>query len=118
MVYFLGGTTNQHLGIIWGFSTGEIGGKYSIDPSLKLGLAIHQNFDKSSTISLRATTLLGGNLHESMCVADYGDIGGVQQVNCRLAASQLPPNQTLQYMFNDKPYNQNTIMLEYKKTFN
>ncbi len=30
--------------------------------------------------------------------ADYGDIGGVQRVNCRLAATELEPKETLKYL--------------------
>ena len=32
------------------------------------------------------------------CTADYGAIGGVQAVNCRLAASQLDPAETLRHL--------------------
>jgi len=105
------------VGLIWGFSTGEIAPKYTLDPSIKLGLAFHHEFDKTSALSLRGTTILAGRLRESACTANYGDIGGVQQVNCRMAASTLPPSQTLQYLYNEKPYNFNTIWLQYAKKF-
>ena len=106
------------VGLIWGFSTGENAPKYTVDPSMKLGLVFHYELDKTSTLSLRGTTVLGGRLRESACTADYGVIGGVQQVNCRMAASTLPPSQTLQYLYDEKPYNCNTIWLQYTKYLN
>jgi hypothetical protein len=108
---------HQKVGLIWGFSTGENAQKYTVDPSLKLGLVFRHEFDKTSTLSLRGATILAGRLRESACTANYGDIGGVQQVNCRMAASTLPPSQTLRYLYNEKPYNFNTIWLQYTKKF-
>ena len=105
------------IGIIWGFSTGEQADKYKIYPNMKIGLAYFDKLSKDSTISLKATTIIGGKLIEYPCLADYGDIGGVQSVNCRMAASQMPPAETLQYLFNDKPYNQTVVLLEYKILF-
>ena len=105
------------VGIIWGFSSGEFGDKYKIYPSMKIGIAYFEKLGKNSTLSLRATTIVGGNLTEYPCIADYGDIGGIQMVNCRMAASQLPPSETLAYLFNDRPYNQNMVSLEYKLYF-
>ena len=105
------------LGIIWGFSSGEQADKYKIYPNMKIGLAYFDKLSKDSTLSLKATTIIGGKLIEYPCLADYGDIGGVQQVNCRMAASQMPPAETLQYLFNDKPYNQTVVILEYKILF-
>ena len=104
-------------GVIWGFSSGEQADKYKIYPNMKIGLAYFDQLSKDSTLSLKATTIIGGKLIEYPCLADYGDIGGVQQVNCRMAASQMPPSETLQYLFNDKPYNQTVVMLEYKILF-
>ena len=105
------------VGLIWGFSTGENAQKYTVDPSMKLGLVFSHEFDKTSALSLKGTTILAGRLRESACTANYGDIGGVQQVNCRMAASALAPSQTLQYLYNEKPYNFNTILLQYTKNF-
>ena len=101
-----------HLGLIWGGSTGEHGEKYTIAPSLKLGAVFQMEPLKNTTFSIKATTLLGGTLKEKSCSADYGDIGGVQEVNCRLAASTLEPAETLKYLLNDKPYNQNQILIQ------
>ena len=85
-------------GILWGVSTGEQGEKYRIAPGLMLGLLHRVPVGRQSSITLRAETMLGGDLREGLCVADYGEIGGVQPVNCRLAASLLPPEETLDYL--------------------
>jgi len=106
------------VGVIWGFSTGENAPKYAVDPSLKVGLVFRHEIDKTSALSLKGTSIIGGRLRESACSANYGDIGGVQQVNCRMAASTMQPSQTLQYLYNEKPFNYNTIWLQYTKNFN
>lgn len=106
-----------HLGVIWGGSTGERGEKYTIAPSLKIGAVFQAEPLKNTVFSIRATTLLGGALKEKSCSADYGDIGGVQEVNCRLAASTLEPAATLKYLLNDKPYNQNQILIQLTHRF-
>lgn len=90
-------------GLIFGLGTGERGQKYRIDPSAKLGLATQIHPRPNSTLSLTATTTFGGSFTEFPCVADYGDIGGTQQVNCRLAAGELPPDETLQYLVKADP---------------
>lgn len=90
-------------GIIHGFSTGERGEKYEIAPALKLGLMLQHQSGKNAFITFRATTTLGGELSEKSCTADYGEIGGVQAVNCRLAATPLPPATTLDYLVREAP---------------
>ena len=115
-ISFMTQVTNS-FGIIWGFSSGEQADKYKIYPNMKIGLAYFDKLSKDSTLSLKATTIIGGKLIEFPCLADYGDIGGLQSVNCRMAASQMPPAETLQYLFNDKPYNQTVVILEYKILF-
>jgi hypothetical protein len=107
----------DNIGFLWGFSSGEHGQKYRIDPSLKVGLAFFQTFSDQTQLSFKFTTILGGNLKESICMANYGDVGGVQAVNCRLAATPLPPSETLPYLFSDRPYNQTVINLELKHVF-
>lgn len=104
-------------GLLWGVSTGERGEKYSIQPSLKLGIVYQTNFSKSTHFSVKATTLLGGRMHERSCTADYGDIGGIQQVNCRLAASTLAPAATLQYLINSAPADRNALQIRYVYEF-
>ena len=98
-------------GLIFGLSTGERASKYTIQPGFKLGFLAQTRLGNQAYLSLRATTVLGGTLHEKSCSADYGQIGGVQEVNCRLAASTLPPAETLRYLLNEKPYNHNQVSL-------
>jgi hypothetical protein len=105
------------LGLIWGASTGELGEKYTIDPSVKVGLVVRHDFAKTSSLSFKATTVLGGSLREKSCIADYGEIGGQQKVNCRLAATPLAPTDTLQYLYNMKPLNSYFLSLQYSLSF-
>ncbi|MHC2793567.1 hypothetical protein ACVINZ_002579 [Mesorhizobium jarvisii] len=69
----------------------------------------------NSTLSLSLTTTIGGKLTEKSCEADYGDFG-TYSVNCRLAASQMAPEETLKYLVNAKPESQH-IWLNYRVTF-
>lgn len=87
-------------GIIWGFGTGERGEKYSIDPALYLGFAAQYRPFDTAVFSISATYPLFGTMRERTCVADYGAIGGIQTVNCRLAAEPMPPEETLGYLVN------------------
>jgi hypothetical protein len=105
------------LGLIWGASTGELGEKYTIDPSVKVGLVIRHDFAKNSSLSFKATTILGGSLREKSCIADYGEVGGQQKVNCRLAATPIAPVDTLQYLYNMKPLNSYFLSLQYSLSF-
>jgi len=90
-------------GLLWGVGTGEYGEKYRIDPSLRVGFLHTRQVGRHGVLSLRLTTRLGGRLRERSCTADYGDIGGVQQVNCRLAATPLEPSDTLGFLWDEKP---------------
>lgn len=92
-----------NLGLIWGLSTGERGEKYEIAPSLTLGLALQYPLRKNVKLGITATNSWGGMLREKPCTADYGAIGGIQSVNCRLAATFLPPAETLNYLLNEPP---------------
>ena len=105
------------LGLIWGVSTGELGEKYTIDPSVKFGLVVRHDFAKNSSLSFKVTTILGGSLREKSCSADYGEIGGQQKVNGRLAATPLAPPDTLQYLYNMKPLNSYFLSLQYSLSF-
>ncbi|MFD1808467.1 hypothetical protein ACFSHQ_11075 [Gemmobacter lanyuensis] len=78
-------------GVMWGMGLGDRGPKYRINPSLRLGLIWQTRVGRDSWLTLRATTDLGGRIRERPCTADYGDLGGVQPVNCRLAASPCRP---------------------------
>jgi len=104
-------------GIVWGAGTGEYGQKYTIDPSIKIGFVMRTEISRNSSLSFKATALIGGALREKACSADYGAIGGVQQVNCRLAASTIAPADTLQYMYNMSPLNPFLFSLNYQISF-
>jgi len=93
---------NRNFGVIWGLSTGERAEKYTIEPGLRLGFLYQAQPSKSSLLTVSGSTMLGGRLREKTCTADYGQIGGVQSVNCRLAATELPPSETLNYLLNEK----------------
>ncbi|MFP8835427.1 hypothetical protein ACLIJR_14280 [Hydrogenophaga sp. XSHU_21] len=108
---------SSHTGLIWGVGTGERGVKYRISPSLKLGLIHQAHLGRHTTLTLRATTTLGGRLRERPCTADYGAIGGVQAVNCRLAASELEPTETLRYLFNDTARDQRQVSVLFSRAF-
>jgi hypothetical protein len=86
------------LGLIWGLSTGEHAPKYQIDPALHLGFAWRHAVSAKGTVSVTVIVPFWGQMREGLCTADYGGIGGVQSVNCRLAASELPPAETLNYI--------------------
>lgn len=85
-------------GIIWGLSTGEKGEKYKIDPALQLGLVYQYIPFENTILSITAVYPLFGQMTEETCVADYGSLGGIQTVNCRMAADTIPPEETLDYL--------------------
>ena len=105
----------ESTGILWGFGTGEGAEKYSIAPSLKLGFLTQTHPNPNSTLSLSVTSTIGGDLTEKPCVADYGDLG-TYSVNCRLAAGQMAPQETLKYLVNAKPQTAR-LWLNYRVTF-
>lgn len=106
---------NRNFGLIWGFNTGERGEKYTIEPGLRLGFVVQGQPHRNGLLAVSASTTLGGRLREKTCTADYGDIGGVQTVNCRLAASVLAPSETLNYLLNVKP--ESTVQVTYRYFF-
>lgn len=108
---------SENLGVYWGFGTGERGEKYQIDPSLALGFIATEPITDNSFVSLSVRGVLGGFLTEKSCTADYGAIGGVQRVNCRMAGSLLPPAETLNFLLNEPPDDQLSIMLRYQLNF-
>ncbi|TIP07073.1 MAG: hypothetical protein E5X90_20540, partial [Mesorhizobium sp.] len=67
------------------------------------------------TLSLSVTSTFGGNLSEKPCVADYGDLG-TYSVNCRLAAGETAPEDTLKYLVNATP-ERLRLWLNYRVTF-
>ncbi len=107
----------ERTGIIWGFSTGETGEKYRITPGVKLGFIHELLATRASTLSITTTVQLGSDLRERSRVANYGAIGGVQEVNCRLAASELPPAETLKYRLRMRGIEDSRIQLAYQLRF-
>lgn len=71
-------------------------------PGFHLGFIHQMDLGKDISLSFNGIKVFGGNLKEKTCEADYGVIGGVQEVNCRLAASLMTPAQTLSYLLNEK----------------
>jgi hypothetical protein len=108
---------NETLGLSWGVSFGERGEKYRISPGVWIGLVYRKELSRNSSLTLSALTLLGGDFRERACVADYGAIGGVQQVNCRLAASFLPPNETLKFLVKERGIKETRFSLRYEFRF-
>jgi hypothetical protein len=72
---------SDSFGVLWGASTGEHAEKFRIDPAAELGMILQGQPTPSTTLSLTLSTTLAGTLKEFPCVADYGAIGGVQEVN-------------------------------------
>ncbi len=108
---------HPNFGFLWGFSTGERGEKYQIAPSFKVGFVAQSNLSRHAHFSFKATTLLGGRMTERPCTANYGEIGGIQQVNCRLAASTLAPAETLKYLINSAPADRTALQINFVYTF-
>lgn len=106
---------NRHVGVIWGLSTGEKAPKYAIEPGLRLGFIVQAQPHRNAYVAVSGSTVMGGRLRERPCTADYGDIGGIQTVNCRLAATELEPAATLKYLYNVKP--ESTIQVSYRYFF-
>lgn len=103
-------------GLLWGFGTGERGAKFTIDPSLRVGFVAQAHPSPNTLLSLTVRAIAWGNLNEKTCEGDYGEIAGVETVNCRLAATPLPPAETLQYLAHAEP-NRLHISLSYSASF-
>lgn len=102
------------LGLAWGLSTGERGEKYKIDPGIWVGFIQNYDLTRNSRLTISAVTLLGGNFRERSCIGNYGDIGGIQSVNCRLAASLLPPTETLDFLIRETGVIETRISIRYQ----
>lgn len=109
-------TMNPDFGLLWGLSSGESAPKYRIAPSMRIGILARLMTFRAANLMLTATSDLGGEMTEYPCTADYGDIGGVQQVNCRLAATTLDPADTLAYLIHDHPARLR-VVLSFSGTF-
>lgn len=107
---------NDTSAVILGFDTGERGKKYTIDPAIRLGFYVSYNISTNTKIEAISHFIVGGNLREKACLGDYGDIGGIQSVNCRLAATPLPPEETLKFLSNVKGNvnNKTTVTLRHR----
>nr|WP_111298430.1 hypothetical protein [Paracoccus saliphilus] len=107
-----------NFGLIWGLSSGERGDKYRINPGLRVGFIVQRAVGDSATVSLQVATMLGGRLQEKPCQADFGPIaGGEVAVNCRLAATTLPPEETLNYLVRMSGADEARITLRYDLSF-
>ena len=68
-------------------------------------------------MAISASTKFGGLLQEQTFTADYGDVGGTQQVNCRLAAGTLAPADTLDYLIRLEAREESRVSLSYELLF-
>ncbi|MDM0030490.1 hypothetical protein [Variovorax saccharolyticus] len=108
--------TSDQLGVIWGFHTGERGEKYAIAPGIKLGILFQRQIARGD-FSVAFTTIFGGWLKERPCLADYGDLVIAKSVNCRYAAGELRPEDTLAYLLRAPPTDRHQILIRYNKKF-
>ena len=104
------------LGLVWGVSLGERGEKYRIDPALHLGLTWQVRLSDRATLSASLRTMIGGRLRERSCSADYGTFG-VAEVNCRLAATLMAPEETLNYMFDTPGWQETQVSIRFEQLF-
>lgn len=107
----------EDLGLVWGFSTGEEGEKYRITPGIRLGFVHERQITRRSRLSLSMVLQLGADLRERTCLADFGAIGGEREVNCRLAASALAPEETLRHTFRLRGIDASRIAVSYVLEF-
>ena len=108
---------SSDFGIIWGFSTGERAEKYLIDPGLWLGFIYRHEITNQSEWTLSAATMLKGDFRERSCVGDWPLFGGKQRVNCRLAATPLPPSDTLDFLVRERGLRETRATLRYQLRF-
>lgn len=102
---------------IWGISAGETGQKYTIDPGLWVGALYRADLGRNQALTVSARTLLGGAFKERTCVAFYTILDDFAQVNCRLAASPLPPDETLAFLVSEQGSIETTFSLRYEIRF-
>ena len=107
---------SPNFGISWGLSSGEVAQKYKINPALHVGFTVQTELFANATLSLTIQTLLGGRLREKSCTADYEE-EGISEVNCRLAASLLPPEETLNYLLDVSAQTETRITLRLQYSF-
>lgn len=108
---------SENLSLFWGGSFGEVGQKYRIGPALSLGLMWHEKLSVHTALQVGVFGIYGGAVHEQACSADYGAFGGVSQVNCRLAATVLSPEETLSFLWDSPPSASAVLQITYQVTF-
>lgn len=108
---------DDDFGFFWGFTTGESGQKYDIDPSLRLGFVVEEALSETEAVTFSILTSVGGYLSERPCIADYGTFGSSVRVNCRLASTYMRPKQTLRHLFSEHPLGANQLNIRYQKRF-
>jgi hypothetical protein len=79
---------------------------------LKLGAVYQAEITKNGLLSFRGTTIVGGSLKEKSCMADYREIGGIQEVNCR-PATKSQPVEIRNYLVRNKLYNQHQLLIQF-----
>lgn len=104
-------------GVVWGLSTGERGEKYRIDPGLWLGVVHRVPVGRNADVTFTAMSLVGGDFREDSCMADFGQIAGIATVNCRLAASRLSPEDTLDYLVREDGASETVVSIRYEFRF-
>lgn len=104
-------------GLTWGISLGERGEKYSIDPGVWLGLVHRIDLGLKSSLTISAMTMLWGDFREKSCFGFYRAINDEEEVNCRLAASTLPPADTLKFLVSEPGYRETRVTLRYEIQF-
>jgi hypothetical protein len=108
---------SPHVGVIWGGALGERGEKYNLGPTATLGVVFRTSITHNLTIEMEMSGIYGGRLRERACIGDFGAVGGVQRVNCRLAASFLPPKETLEYLWDEPARAVGVLRLVLRWTF-
>jgi hypothetical protein len=58
-----------------------------------------------------------GHLKEKTCLAAFGELGSESLVNCRLAATPLPPSETLKYLLHESPTDSLSATVRYTLNF-
>lgn len=110
-------SVSDDFGLIWGFSTGERGEKYRIDSGLWIGFIYQHKVTSRSDWTLSAMSMLGGSFTERDCVGNWPEFGGQQRVNCRLAATPLPPKDTLRFLVRERGFRETLVSLRYQFRF-
>ncbi len=108
---------NPDTGLIWGFSLGERGQKYSIDPGIWLGFIHRAALGSGRSVSISVTTMIGGTLREKSCFGFYATVGEELEVNCRLAATDMPVAETLTFLAQEQGYRDTRLSLRYEIQF-